>query len=497
MKLGILSSFVRENSINNDRTLRTSLEKISTGFKINKSSDDASGLAISDKLRTQASGIKQGIENANSAIALTQIADKSMGEISNILDTVKAKLIQANTDSTSDNGRIAIKKDIQKLLEQIDNTAKQTNYNGLSLLKNSGLDFQVGDSNQDIISMKDIYTNLEGLTGIDLKDYKNIPLSPADFDNYIQNETLPAPVSIDYRDLVPANPVTNSLNEAFSNNISLAFPDNPLRTDYNIELNRENFKLGNSPDNNAFSNISFRGPTYIEASDEDSKKYFEAFFKSLDPFNPVTPYSSGDGYFIPKEITVNLSDYNFDELLTKNQNIKFTTDTERITVSLSPYISYISGVDFTNTKINTLETTNPVLQLGITNEWFLDPNNLADNEARTGNSRLIIKDLKEMPEEHFTKEMAGDFQEPINHALNLLNGYRGEVGSTQIQLESSVRNSMTSYVNIKNAESIIRDVDYAEETANFNKSNIIAQAGSFTLSQATQVEQNYVAQLLK
>lgn len=497
MNIGIISNLLQQNSINNNKNITNSLEKLSTGLKINKAADDASGISISDKLRTQASGIKQGIENANSAISLTQIADKSMGEISNILDTVKAKLIQANTDTTSEDGRMAIKKDIEKLLEQIDNTAKQTNYNGLSLLKNNGLDFQVGDSNQDIISMSDIYTNLEGLTGIDLKNYSSILLSPANFDNYIQNKTLPAPISIDYRDLVPTNPVTNSLNEAFSNNISLDFPDNPLRTDYNIELNRENFKLGNNPDNNAFSNISFRGPTHIEASDEESKKYFEAFFKSLDPLNPVIPYSSGNGYFIPKEITVNLSDYNFDELLTKNQNIKFTTDTERITVSLSPYISYISGVDFTNTKINTLQTADPILTLGITNKWFLDPNNLADNEARTGNSRLIIKDLKEMPKEHFTREMAGEFQEPINHSLSLLNSYRSEVGSTQNQLESSVRNSMTSYVNIKNAESIIRDVDYAQESSNFNKLNIIAQAGSFTLSQASQVEQNYVSQLLK
>lgn len=212
-------------------------------------------------------------------------------------------------------------------------------------------------------------------------------------------------------------------------------------------------------------------------SQKNILKHF--LFKSLDPLNPTTPYSSGSGYFIPKGISVNLSDYNFDELLTKNQNIKFTTDTQRVTETFFPYPTYISGVDFTNTKINTLETTNPVLQLGITNEWFLDTSNLADNEARTENSRLIIKDLKEMPKEHFTRDMAREFQEPINHALSLLNSYRGEVGSTQNQLESSVRNSMSSYVNLKNAESVIRDVDYAEETANFNKSNIIAQAGSF------------------
>src|SRR5574344_1378388 len=87
------------------------------------------------KLRTQATSIKQGIDNGNSAVALLQIADKSMAEQSNILDTVKAKLIQANTATTSADGRESIRKDIDKLLNQLDNIAKQTNYNCTYLLQ--------------------------------------------------------------------------------------------------------------------------------------------------------------------------------------------------------------------------------------------------------------------------------------------------------------------------------------------------------------------------
>ena len=105
MNIGIVANLLRENSINNNKTLGNSLEKLSTGLKINKASDDASALAISDKLRTQASGIKQGIDNANSAIAMMNIADKSMDELSNILDTIKAKAIQMNTDTTNEDGR--------------------------------------------------------------------------------------------------------------------------------------------------------------------------------------------------------------------------------------------------------------------------------------------------------------------------------------------------------------------------------------------------------
>ena len=75
-------------------------------------------------------------------------------------------------------------------------------------------------------------------------------------------------------------------------------------------------------------------------------------------------------------------------------------------------------------------------------------------------------------------------------AITILNGYRGDIGSTQNQVESAVSNLMTQATNITAAESIIRDVDYASESANFNKQNIISQAGSYAISQANSVQQN-------
>lgn len=78
----------------------------------------------------------------------------------------------------------------------------------------------------------------------------------------------------------------------------------------------------------------------------------------------------------------------------------------------------------------------------------------------------------------------------VDNAITKLNGYRGEIGSTQNQVESAVRNLMTQSTNVKAAESIIRDVDYAKESANFNKQNIISQAGSYAISQANSVQQN-------
>ncbi|MCT7644560.1 flagellin N-terminal helical domain-containing protein, partial [Aliarcobacter butzleri] len=114
----VSSLTAQEAAVNTNKNISSSLEKLSTGLRINKAADDASGLAIADKLRTQATSINQGISNGNSAVALLQITDKSMAEQSTILDTIKSKLIQANTDTTSVAGRTAIAKDITKLLQQ-------------------------------------------------------------------------------------------------------------------------------------------------------------------------------------------------------------------------------------------------------------------------------------------------------------------------------------------------------------------------------------------
>ncbi|MFA6788551.1 MAG: flagellin, partial [Arcobacteraceae bacterium] len=173
----IASLNAQEANSNTNKLLNNSLEKLSSGLRINKAADDASGLAIADKLRTQVTSLNQGVDNGNSAVALLQIADKSMSEQSKILDTIKAKLIQANTDTTSSAGRQAIAKDIAKLLEQLNNIGKQTNYNGRQLISgadgiasSSALSFQIGEKASDMVTATAISANTTGLalTGLSL-----------------------------------------------------------------------------------------------------------------------------------------------------------------------------------------------------------------------------------------------------------------------------------------------------------------------------------------
>ncbi|PLY05158.1 MAG: flagellin [Arcobacter sp.] len=149
------------------------LNRIATGSSINSAADNASGLAISDNLNAQASGISQSIDNVNSGIASLQIGDQAIKEQSSILDQVKEKLLQASTDTTSQDGRKALITEIKDLLENFDNIANSTNYNGQTLLQNGfndtsatqALQFQAGESSGDIIESGSIQSNTQG-TGL-------------------------------------------------------------------------------------------------------------------------------------------------------------------------------------------------------------------------------------------------------------------------------------------------------------------------------------------
>ena len=122
------------NMVANDNNMTTSLTRLSTGLRINSAADDASGLTIADSLAAQADGIGQGIRNANDGVSVVQTADGALEESVNIVNTIKTKAIQAASDTQTTTTRSAIQEDIDKLLEELDNIATTTSYNGTQLL---------------------------------------------------------------------------------------------------------------------------------------------------------------------------------------------------------------------------------------------------------------------------------------------------------------------------------------------------------------------------
>ncbi|OUR71709.1 hypothetical protein A9Q76_04760 [Arcobacter sp. 31_11_sub10_T18] len=119
---------INSNINNVNQSQNSSLERISTGLKINQAADDAASLSISDSLRLQRSDLSQSLQNLNQGIALTRIASDGLDNQQEILGDIRQKLLQANTDTTSVDGKEAIKQEVLKLTEQFQNIAQTTTF---------------------------------------------------------------------------------------------------------------------------------------------------------------------------------------------------------------------------------------------------------------------------------------------------------------------------------------------------------------------------------
>ncbi|HEC1701558.1 TPA: flagellin, partial [Campylobacter jejuni] len=141
------------NSVVNANELDKSLSRLSSGLRINSAADDASGMAIADSLRSQAATLGQAINNGNDAIGILQTADKAMDEQLKILDTIKTKATQAAQDGQSLKTRTMLQADINRLMEELDNIANTTSFNGKQLLSGNftNQEFQIGSSSNQTI----------------------------------------------------------------------------------------------------------------------------------------------------------------------------------------------------------------------------------------------------------------------------------------------------------------------------------------------------------
>ncbi|MDR7562390.1 MAG: flagellin, partial [Armatimonadota bacterium] len=122
------------NLVATDNALSKSLERLSSGFRINRAADDAAGLAISEKMRAQVRGYTQAIRNAQDGISLVQTAEGALNEVHSILQRIRELVLQAGNETLSAEDRDAIQSEIDQLVEEVDRIANSTNFNGVLLL---------------------------------------------------------------------------------------------------------------------------------------------------------------------------------------------------------------------------------------------------------------------------------------------------------------------------------------------------------------------------
>lgn len=165
----------QKNLYETGNEISSSMARMSSGYRINKSSDDAAGLAISENLKAQIRGFRQANRNANDGISMVQVAEGGLGEVSNMLVRLRELSIQAASDTIGVRERAMVDIEFQQIKEEIDRVAQTTQYNGTSLLNGLGgvLDFQIGNYNDpmnDRISFnsQDKDSTLQGLGIFDI-----------------------------------------------------------------------------------------------------------------------------------------------------------------------------------------------------------------------------------------------------------------------------------------------------------------------------------------
>jgi len=214
----------------NGEMQHASLDKLSSGSRINKAGDDAAGLAISEKLKANIRSMKQASRNANDGVSLIQVAEGAMNEISNIMIRMRELSIQAASDTIGDQERSYVNKEVQQLKSEVDRIANSTEFNGTKLLNGSApnLDIQIGIHND---AANDRFT----------------------FDTQDKNTTLDAlsitDVSTDSKDSAQTNleKLDRAMDKINSNRASLGALQNRLSsTINNLGIYNENLEAANS-----------------------------------------------------------------------------------------------------------------------------------------------------------------------------------------------------------------------------------------------------------
>jgi flagellin len=495
----------------NNRNLDTSLARLSSGLRINTAADDASGMAIADSLRSQANSLGQAIKNANDAIGVIQTADKAMDEQIKIVDTIKTKAVQAAMDGQSTQSRQALQSDIVRLMEELDNIATTTSFNGMKLLSGSftNKEFQIGAYSNETVKASISATNSSKIGAIRYETSATISataVATLKFVNPNGTVTTLQPVTISTSAGTGIGALADAINRA-SDMLG-------VRASYRVVTTGSAAVQAGTISNLRINGVTIGDVINIKSSDSNGNL--------VNSINAVTQetgvYASVD---VMGRLVMTSSDGRGIDIKTGSAgaaagvtyNAAYTTmgttsasatvaggptindNFGRLTlVSLSARDIIISAGSVTGANGSIAKAiysgSAANMSLDSVRSNFSVGDGLAAgayaNKAESGAASAS----KYMGAGVTTKTGAMIVMDLADSARTMLDRIRSDLGSAQNQLTSTINNISVTQVSVSAAESQIRDVDFAEESATFSKNNILVQSGSFAMAQANQVQQN-------
>lgn len=452
-----------------------SMEKLSSGLRINRAGDDAAGLAISEKMRGQIRGLDTASRNAQDGISLIQTAEGALNETENILQRMRELSVQGANDTNTDGDRAQIQKELDQLTEEIDRIATQTQFNEQDLLtgkfENSKLQIGANSGQKVEVSIGDMGSaSLLGSTEGKAVTHEKIQLN--DDGTINGNQTLKIKVGeseleISLEDGFDSDAVVAAVTDAL---------DEAIATDSGHAL--EGFKQGAdfAVTMDASGAIVVSGIT--DSADVAVNSVSEGV--TMVPGNTLELKTNGD---LKADTTLKLA---FGETEIK-VNLTANTSKEDMIKQIEDQINKTEGFNYAKVEID-----------DTTGELTIIADTTAADGTVTADSRIDVTSvgLKEKAVSVSDHESATASIKTIDTAIEQVSSQRANLGAMQNRLEHTINNLGTSSENLQAAESRIRDVDMAKEMLNFSKNNILNQAAQSMLAQAKSQPEG-VLQLLR
>ncbi|WP_096029926.1 flagellin B [Campylobacter lanienae] len=507
------------NSVVNDRALSGSLGRLSSGLRIQTAADDASGMAIADSLRSQANSLGQAIANANDAVGIIQTADKAMDEQIKILDTIKTKAIQAAQDGQNSDSRRALQNDISRLLEELDMIATTTSFNGQQLLNGnfSNKNFQIGAYSNETAKVSIGATNSNTIGHTRFETLNNAVYSVF---SAISAQTYT--VKLSGVDGYPAGYEFQAISGTVIQKDgykAIAEMMNGVSDKTGVKVTVNNTQImsgtiaGGSLQNLMINGVPI-GNVTVKANDSDgvligainAKKDETGVEASVENGHLVLAAKDGRairiGAISTQANTVlggaisgasNGSDGGGAIFLGTMTFIR--QDARDIKVGVNGGLSVMSGFTNGGNTISLASLASDAYNQASVNLKYMNSGTISSTLAKAmgffdaGASAAGIGwgDQAGGVNTYGGAQAMVDVAESARKALDKI---RADLGSVQNQLIATINNITVTQVNVKSAESQIRDVDFASESATFSKYNILAQSGSYAMSQANAVQQN-------
>ena len=452
------------------------VERLSSGLRINRGADDAAGLSVSEGMRSEILGMRQGVRNAEQGISLIQLAEGSLNEVSSMLRRMREIAVQSANSTINDFNREGLSAEFNQLSSEIDRIALSTTYNDQVLLTGFG---------NAVSQTKTVSTVLDGFSGVN-----EIGVSGAVPGTYVfsdvDDDDSQITLSImlpDGTELSQSIDVGRSLDRDDDVNLvatGTTFLANFDRLGVQVTLVGPGVESGNGTLRSTVADSGEGGTIVIggelieipagEALEDIAITLDEALAGQESPgfaiYNPVTD-----------EIEIDTGG---------NEMIEYTPASSAVPSSflgLTAANSYVDG-RLDGKEIVIAEADGGVLQVGPDN----DPTNriaLNIGDMRASGNELNLTGLSVA-----NLESARDVIERVDSAILVVTRQRGTLGAIQNRLQYTTANSENAIENLTAAESAIRDADVAEEISAFTRSQILSQASTAMIAQANALPQS-------